>query len=50
MGLQLFVSNDPLQGWTPPADTPQGAYAYVLHVGYSNGIVKTYMGTIAVIK
>ena len=50
MGMQIFVVDDPQHGWTPTADTPQGAYAYVLHVGYTDGIVKTYMGTIAVIK
>lgn len=50
MGLQLFVSQDPLQGWTPERNTPQGVYAYVLRVGFLNGTVKTYTGTITLIK
>ncbi len=50
MGLQLFVSRDPLQGWTPERSTPQGVYAYVLHVGFLNGTLKTFTGTITLIK
>ena len=49
-GLQLFATTDARQGWTPQPSVPQGAYAYVLHVGFLKGIVKTYAGTVVVIK
>lgn len=49
-GMQVFVSHNPEQGWCPSADQPQGAYAYVARVGYSAGIVRTYTGSVVVIK
>ena len=49
-GLQLFNTTDPQQGWTPQPSVPQGAYAYVLHVGFLKGVVKTFTGTVIVIK
>ena len=50
MGLMVFSTDDPQQGWTPQADVPQGAYTYALRVGYTAGVVKTYSGTVVVIK
>ena len=49
-GLQLFNTTDISAGWRPGPDVPQGAYAYVLHVGFLKGVIKTYTGTVIVIK
>lgn len=49
-GLQIFTTTDAQQGWTPQPSVPQGAYAYVLHVGFLKGIIKTFTGTVIVIK
>ena len=49
-GLLVFSSSDPSAGWTPQPSTPQGAYAYVLRCRFNNNTVKTFTGTILVIK
>ena len=49
-GLPVFHSDNPTEGWTPTADTPQGAYAYLLRCRYNTGKIKSYAGTIIVIK
>lgn len=49
-GIKVYSTNDPWQGWTPQAETPQGAYTYAVHVGYRAGVVKTYTGAVVVIK
>lgn len=49
-GLQLFTTTDSQLGWTPSPSVPQGAYAYVLHVGFLKGVVKTITGTVILLK
>lgn len=49
-GLQLFTTTDSQQGWTPSSSVPQGAYAYVLHVGFLKGVIKTITGTVILLK
>ena len=50
MGLLVFRTDDPQEGWTPPADMPQGAYTYFLRCQYNNNDIKTYAGTVLLIK
>lgn len=50
LGMQIYTTSDPRQGWRPNTEIPQGGYAYVLHVGFRKGVKKTYTGTIIVIK
>lgn len=50
MGLQVFTTDNPTDAWRPASTTPQGAYTYVLRVRYMTGIVKSYVGTVVVIK
>lgn len=49
-GLLVFSSTDPTLGWTPAADTPQGAYAYSLRCRFNNNRIKIFTGTVTVIK
>lgn len=49
-GLLVYSSTDPLDGWTPTASTPQGAYAYALRVRFNNNRIKIYTGSVLVIK
>ena len=50
MGLLVYHTEDQDAGWTPPAATPQGAYTYFLRCRYNTNDIKTYSGTIIVIK
>lgn len=49
-GLLVFSSDDPDVAWTPSASTPQGVYAYNLRCRFNDNRVKSYTGTILVIK
>lgn len=49
-GLLVFSTDDPAAGWTPQPSTPQGAYTYTLRCRFNNNIVKTFTGTVLVIK
>lgn len=50
MGLLVFHTDNPDEGWTPPQDTPQGVYVYHLRCRFNTGTVKSYSGTVALIK
>lgn len=50
MGQQVCHTTDPDAGWTPAASVPQGAYTYFLRCRYNTNSIKTYSGTIIVIK
>lgn len=49
-GLQIFYTEDPLAGWTPTADTPQGVYTYFLRLRYNTGDIKTYAGSVILLR
>ena len=48
-GILVFHTDDAEQAWNP-ADVSQGAYVYSLRVRFVNNIVKTYTGTVIVLK
>ena len=50
MGLLVYQTTDQDAGWTPPASAPQGAYTYFLRCRYNTNDIKTYSGTVTVIK
>ena len=50
LGLTVYHTEDPLAGWTPAADTPQGVYTYFLRCRYITHEIKTYAGTVILIK
>ena len=50
-GRQHFASDSPSLGWDPDAThSPQGSYVYLLRVRFINNSVRTYTGTITVIR
>lgn len=49
-GLTVFSSNNRNEGWRPGADIPQGTYAYSLRLRLNNNMIKTFTGTVTVIK
>ena len=49
-GLLVYSTADPSAGWTPQASTPQGAYTYALRCRFNTNAVKTFTGTLLVIK
>jgi len=49
MGLLVYYTEDQDAGWTPPSQTPQGAYTYFLRCRYNTGDIKTYAGTVVLI-
>ena len=49
-GQLVYQTTDQEAGWTPPASAPQGAYAYLLRCRYNTNDIKTYSGTVTVIK
>ena len=50
LGLLVFSTTDPAAEWTPAANSPQGVYTYSLRCRFNNNQVKTYTGTILVLK
>ena len=50
-GLLVFRTSDPQQPWDPLATaSPQGAYVYSLRLRYIDNTIKTFAGTITVLK
>lgn len=49
-GLRVYHTTDPTAGWRPDADMPQEAYTYFLRCRYNTGDIKTYAGTVTLIK
>lgn len=47
-GFLVFSTTDPGQGWRP--EVPQGAYTYIVRVRFVDNRIKTYAGTVLVIK
>lgn len=50
MGILVYHTDDPAFGWTPPASMPQGVYTYRLRCRFNTNFVKTYLGTVLLIK
>lgn len=50
MGLLVFSTEDPDEGWTPGGDTPQGVYVYHLRCRFNTGAIKSYTGSVTLIK
>lgn len=50
MGLLVYHTTDQDAGWMPPESTPQGAYTYFLRCRYNTNDIKTYAGTVTLIK
>ncbi len=50
LGMLVFHSDNPAEGWTPTAESPQGAYVYMLRCRFNSGAIKTYSGTVTLIK
>jgi len=52
-GTILFRTTDANQGWdgtNKGQPQPIGVYGYVIQIGYSDGYVETYKGTVTLIK
>ena len=49
-GMLVYQTTDPNAGWTPSDQTPQGAYTYRLRCRYNTESIKTYTGTVLLIK
>ena len=49
-GLLVYSTGDPTLGWTPSSSIPQGVYTYALRCRFNNNIIKTFTGTILLIK
>lgn len=49
-GLSVYYTEDPEAGWTPDTKVPQGVYTYRLRCRYNNNDIKTYTGTLIIIK
>ena len=49
-GLLVYSTEDHSAGWTPAANTPQGAYAYYLRCRFNDNRIKIYTGSLLVIK
>jgi gliding motility-associated-like protein len=52
-GTILFRTTDPNVGWdgtNKGQPQPIGVYGYVIQIGYSDGYVETYKGTVTLIK
>lgn len=50
MGLLVFHTDDPTLGWTPLASSPQGVYTYRLRCRFNDNFIKSYVGTVLLIK
>lgn len=51
-GSLIFTTTDPARGWDPNAEprAPQGVYAYHLRLRFNDNRIKTYAGSILVIR
>lgn len=52
-GTILFRTTDPKQGWdgtNKGQQQPIGVYGYVIRIGYPDGYVETYKGTVTLIR
>jgi gliding motility-associated-like protein len=52
-GTILFRTTDPKQGWdgtNKGQAQPVGVYGYVIRIGYPDGYVETYKGTVTLIR
>lgn len=52
-GTILFRTTDPKQGWDGTNKgqmQPLGVYGYVIRIGYADGYVETYKGTVTLIR
>ena len=49
-GLLVFSSKNRNEGWRPSSNIPQGTYAYSLRLRFNNNMIKTFTGTVTVIK
>lgn len=52
-GTILFRTTDPRQGWDGESrgqQQPVGVYGYVIRIGYPDGYVETYKGTVTLIR
>ena len=49
-GIQVFHSDNPGEGWRPDADMPQGVYTYLLRCRFNNNRIRTFRGTILLVK
>lgn len=52
-GTILYRSTDPKQGWDGTSKgqlQPIGVYGYVIRIGYPDGYVETYKGTVTLIR
>lgn len=52
-GTILFRTTDSRQGWdgtNKGQQQPVGVYGYVIRIGYSDGYVETYKGTVTLIR
>ena len=53
LGLQIFHTTDPTACWDPMAHDPdisQGSYAYRLRCQFNDTMIKTYTGTVLVLR
>ena len=50
MGMLVYRTDDQEAGWTPGNNVPQGVYTYYLRCRYNTNDIKSYTGTIIVIK
>jgi gliding motility-associated-like protein len=52
-GTILFRTTDPKQGWDGTSKgqmQPIGVYGYMIRIGYPDGYVETYKGTVTLIR
>jgi hypothetical protein len=49
-GILVYSTTDPTIGWTPSATTSQGVYTYAIRCRYNTNDIKTYAGTVTLIK
>lgn len=52
-GTILFRTTDPRQGWdgmNKGQEQPVGVYGYMIRIGYADGYVETYKGTVTLIR
>lgn len=52
-GTIMFRTTDPLEGWdgtNKGQAQPMGVYGYVIRIGYADGNVDTYKGTVTLLR